>query len=905
MGLCLLLRLARRPWRVLTAGAVLLCVALALLRLQPAALHAFELDPALASFVPDRGVALGRFERARKRFGDDDVLLVVWQSAQLFTAEGLGRLQALSLALEGLPGVLAVDSLATALAVRAADGLIEIDTVLAAAPTDDEAAAAVRDAVLANPLLRGGLVASDGSATLLAVAFDRTLDAPQLFELVDTIGALSREHAGDIDQWLTGPADVRIEISRLLRADLARILPLAIGVSVLLAALATRTLGGLVMPVVVTGAAVVGTLALFVWLGHAFNFVTVLIVSVIFIVGFAYSVHMVAAVDEAVSGGLPSPQAVVRALRETAGTITLNAALEVIGFLSFAISGIPAIREFGLFSAFGIALAWLGALVLVPAGCSVFGARGRASRADALLPRWALRLARFDLRHRRRILYVGLLGVLVAAALSTRIVVGTDYLRVPPASSGIADGFARAADVFGGLTPVRIVIETDIPGAFKDPTQLGRVEALQRWLAAQPEVGQVSSLVHYLGVLYRAFVPDAPPETRVPPSRELADQLLLLGAGNDVERYADRRFSTTVLLVRARPSATAELAPLIARIEERLQSLPAHLRGHVTGSAVLPADAIDDIIYGEMISLGTTALIIFGVLAWLFSSFRVGALALLPNLMPIVAFFGVLGATGIALDVTTSLVAPIVLAIVIDDTVHFMARYNAEARHSASEALGLERAMVATMRPVAYSTIGLFCGFLALGASELRNEALFGLPAAGTMLLAWFLDLSFTPALASRMRFVTLWDTLSVDLGCRDPQRTIPLFHGLTARQARTAAVLGSILDFEPGQPLLRHGKEAREIFVVIEGEAVARVPQAEGDSEVRRFHRGDLIGAASLFHGRHFAYVEAVGPVRALRLGKACLGRIQLRYPRIGAQLYRNLSAIMAERLADVAVRL
>lgn len=186
-----------------------------------------------------------------------------------------------------------------------------------------------------------------------------------------------------------------------------------------------------------------------------------------------------------------------------------------------------------------------------------------------------------------------------------------------------------------------------------------------------------------------------------------------------------------------------------------------------------------------------------------------------------------------------------------------------------------------------------------------RNEALFGILAAGTMLLAWLLDLTFTPALASPMRFVTLWDTLSVDLGCKEPQKTIPLFHGLSARQACTAALLGSILPIDAGQRLLRQGDEAREIFVVIEGELVAHVSHDDGDSELRRFHQGDLIGAASLFQGRHFANVEALGPVRVLRLGEACLGRIQARYPRIGAQLYRNLSAIMAERLADLAIRL
>jgi uncharacterized protein len=266
--------------------------------------------------------------------------------------------------------------------------------------------------------------------------------------------------------------------------------------------------------------------------------------------------------------------------------------------------------------------------------------------------------------------------------------------------------------------------------------------------------------------------------------------------------------------------------------------------------------------------------------------------------------FGILGLTGIELDVTTSLVAPIVLAIVIDDTVHFLLRFNREARQAASESVGVERALSATFRPVAYSTLGLVAGFLALGASELTNQVEFGLLAAAVMMIAWLLDLTFTPALASRLRFVTLWETLAIDLGCREPQASIPLFQGLSARQAKTAAILGSLRSFAPGERIFAVGDEAKEIYVVIEGEVVARVPHDDGDTELRHLTRGELIGAASLFHGRHFANVDAVGPVRMLRLGETCLGHIQRRYPRIGAQLYRNLSAIMAARFADMAVR-
>lgn len=861
-----------------------------------------QLDPALPALVPDSGDAVAFYEQFRRRHGDDDLLIAVWRSPRLFTPEVLAQLREFTARVERLPGVLRAYGFANAPAVRVDEGVIEIDAWLREVPAAPAPLAALRERALADPLIGGNLLARNGEATLLAIEFDRELSPEGLIALADQVAAVSRETAGEIEHFLTGPAYVRIEISRFLRTDLARVLPIAIGGTLLVAGLAMRTLHGLVLPLLVTLGAMTTTVALFLRLGYAFNFVTVLVVPVIFIVGFAYSVHMVTAIDERLEGGETPVRAASLALRAVAGTLTMNAGLELVGFLSFLTSAIPAIRVFGAFAAVGIVVSWLGALCFVPAVLSLHAVRPARRSGRGWLGACAARVVAFDLRHRRLLLFGMPLTVLLVAAASTRIEVGTDYLAVLPERTGVARDFAQASTDFGGLVPVQVVIESDVPNLFKDPAQLAVILELQRWLAAQPEVGGVTSLVDYLAVLHRAFVPAA--GSALPASRELTDQLLLLGAGNEVERFADVRFASTVLQVRAKPAASAELAALIERMEARFKELPSHMRGRVTGSAVLLVDAIDDITWGQLSSLATTALVIYAVLALIFGSLRVGALALLPNLMPIAVFFGVLGLTGLPLDVTTSLVAPIVLAIVIDDTVHFLARFNAEARRSADETTGLGRAMDATVRPVAFSTAGLIVGFLALSASELNNQAVFGCLAAFTMLVAWLIDLSFTPALASRMRFVTLWDTLSVDLGCAAPQDTIPLFHGLSARQAKTAAVLGAMLEFGPGERVQRHGGEAREIFVVVEGDLVARVPHEDGATEIRRFTRGDLIGVASLFQGRHFADVEALSKVRVLRLREACLRRIQARYPRIGAQLYRNLSAIIAQRLADVVVR-
>jgi CRP-like cAMP-binding protein len=138
---------------------------------------------------------------------------------------------------------------------------------------------------------------------------------------------------------------------------------------------------------------------------------------------------------------------------------------------------------------------------------------------------------------------------------------------------------------------------------------------------------------------------------------------------------------------------------------------------------------------------------------------------------------------------------------------------------------------------------------------------------------------------------------LTLDLG-DDPQRSIPLFNGLSKHQARVAALMTSLRHFPAGHKLIRTGDEGQEMFVVIHGKMAATVPSRAGDVCVQ-LARGDVVGEVGLFHGRRSADVDTVSEVTLMRLTLENLERLRRRYPRIGAQLYRNLNHVLAERLA------
>ncbi len=207
---------------------------------------------------------------------------------------------------------------------------------------------------------------------------------------------------------------------------------------------------------------------------------------------------------------------------------------------------------------------------------------------------------------------------------------------------------------------------------------------------------------------------------------------------------------STLLQVRTRVAASADLNRLSDRIENRLRELSPDLRGYVTGSSYLIARTLDDVTRGQVLSLSAALIPIYLVLAAMFRSFKLAAVALVPNVLPILAFFGILGWSGVTLNLTTSLVASVVLGIAVDDSIHFFARLRETARHTGGERAALGNALAVVVRPVSFTTAGLSLGFATLVVGELRSQAEFGLLAALTLVITWLLDLTFTPALARR-----------------------------------------------------------------------------------------------------------------------------------------------------------
>jgi hypothetical protein len=324
----------------------------------------------------------------------------------------------------------------------------------------------------------------------------------------------------------------------------------------------------------------------------------------------------------------------------------------------------------------------------------------------------------------------------------------------------------------------------------------------------------------------------------------------------------------------------------------------------LTGTLVLMTGTTSDIVAGQIKSLTLALGVIFIVMALMFLSAKVGFLAILPNVLPIVIFFGVMGWLGVLLNVGTSLIAAIALGIAVDSTIHYMARLNLELQGETDQAAALVRTVRTVGVPIVYTTVALFFGFLTFGLSSFVPIQNFGILAGVTMATSLGANLVLLPALLATTKIITLWDLLGVKLG-DDPARTIPLFAGLRPAQARIVVLMGQMRRFAPGETIVRQGERGDEMFVLIQGTTEVWAGNGRERRHIAFHRRGDVFGEMGLVrHDERSADVVATDQVEVLAVDGRFLERIQRRYPRIAAKVFLNLTRILSDRLQRMTER-
>jgi predicted RND superfamily exporter protein len=590
------------------------------------------------------------------------------------------------------------------------------------------------------------------------------------------------------------------------------------------------------------------------------------------------------------------------------------------------VNRIPAIWELGAFAAIGVIFLTAVCLTFLPASLAMLSVEKVAVRArdgSPALERTLIRLARHVASSQGMIALAAAAVALVALVGLRRIQVDSDFLLYFNRRAEVRQASEIINAEIVGTNPFYVVIQAPQSGGIRQWQTLWYINQLQEFLKSLPDITSSISIVDYLELLESGLqksqtgdlvidewgeIVDAPAPKKFWDDPAQLDPVLKMVATSP-ETFATvvtPDFRLANVLVRTRLSGSREIEHTLDTIRRWIAGhFPAEYPVRLTGNLVLMTGTTSEVVRGQVESLALAFGVIFLVLAGMFLSFRIGLLAILPNVLPVLVFFGLMGWLGIMLNVGTSLIPTIALGIAVDSTVHYMARLNRELRGEVDQAAAIRRTLATVGQPIVYTTVALVLGFLTFAFSSFVPIQSFGVLSSVTLAAGLGANLVLLPALLSTVRIITLWDLVGVKLG-REPTREIPLFGGLRPSQARVVVLMGEVRQYQPGETIVRQGDQGSHMYVVLSGRTEAWAQSPDGTRHRLGEHRrGDVFGEMALVRrGERTADVIASTAVEALAVDERFLERIQRRYPRVASKVFLNLTKILSDRLERTNAR-
>ncbi|MFO0576770.1 MAG: MMPL family transporter [Polyangia bacterium] len=453
-------------------------------------------------FLPQGDTDVAVFKDVAKRFGALRVALIGVRprdGGSVFRSDLLRRIDRLSRALENSEGVDRVLSLTKMTDMVPSDFGVEIKPLVPPEiPEDAAALKAIEQRALSQPTIRGNIVSADGTAALVMVFL---VEGQKTQALTDKARALSQKELAPVAELYFGGAPFAgPAIYDDTQQDVRRLTPLSLILFFGVVLLAFRDAVPVALTVVTVGlsaALVLGGMGL---LGEPFTVVTGTLPLVFFASGSQYAIHILGRyyLIRAEQPRLSPLDAAVAALRIAGPPVTVAAVNCCLGFLSFLVMNISAMRAFGVACSLGVVLCWLLSVTVLPSVAAAWpgsGGKGHV-RFTAL---GGLLQAVFDFAQRRRWLVVGASGLLalLCAGGMTRVQVRMEpraFFR-PGSEPALAQEFLDTR--FGGAQFAQVVVEGDL----KDPRTLQELRRLTAFARALPGVTQVQSIVQPLALV--------------------------------------------------------------------------------------------------------------------------------------------------------------------------------------------------------------------------------------------------------------------------------------------------------------------------------------------------------------------------------------------------------------------
>jgi len=739
-----------------------------------------QMDVSPLGFVAHESQERRDFAEARKYFGPDDFLLIAVvcppasnssaSTAQdvIFAPANLQRLRKLHEQIEQTSGVAEVVSLVNVPYARSLNDRVSVEKVVPESLDDQNRLAEARSVATTDRLFVGNLVSADAQTAALNVLLGSDLPTPrrheitkQLYKLAHNSGFSRVYFAGDpFSQW-TGTESIK--------TDLTVFLPLTVALIALLMWLCFRSLVAVALPLLTIGIGLLWLLGLMAYFSAPFTILALMLPTLMLAIGCSYMIHVINQIgianlqepslkkspesdsSQARLGHKDSLKRIQEAMEFINLPVIVSALTIIAGFLSLAFTEIPAIRSTAIYAALGAAFTMILSLSFIPAVLAILPSRAINFRVGlkGKMVKFLEDTGLWATSHQKLLYVLTAIIVIVSLIGVTRIKIDIDYFHFSRPDSETTVGLAEINRLLSGGITFDIIIEGKQAGDIENPDVLNRIAELQKYVEqhknpAGQGIDRSLSVVDFIKHLNRAFHNNHSQDYAIPTDENIISELL--SDRDQLKGFISEDGRIARVLVRSNLSGSQAMAGAIRDVEKRGRELLPEFRVFTTGTFVLLNRTSDQIAGEQEQSIIIALVTIFLMLALLFRSLRVGLTALIPNLIPVLFFFGFMGWQGIELNLTTSLVASVVLGLAVDNAVQFIVRFRRVQSPDSPLRTAIVESMRLSGRPIIYANIALAATFAIFTVSSFQPVSSFGLLSAVTIIGCLIEDLVLLPS---------------------------------------------------------------------------------------------------------------------------------------------------------------
>ena len=492
-------------------------------------------------------------------------------------------------------------------------------------------------------------------------------------------------------------------------------------------------------------------------LHYEITILTALIPPLIIVIGIPNCIFLINKYQQEIKKHGNQAKSLQRVITKVGNATLMTNVTTASGFATFILTDSQLLREFGVVASINILAIFVLSLLIIPVIYSYLKPP-RDRHLKHLNTRWIGGFVDWMenmVRNHRIAIYISSLGLLILSIIGIyTIKVSGSILEDMPQETQFYKDVKFFEREFDGVMPLEIMIDTKRPKGVLKLSTLKRMNDLESKIEEIPELSKPLSINRLVKYSKQAYYNGNPKYYQLPTSQEqnfiMPYAKGLSSSEGIMQSYVDSTGQYARITTFMKDVGTEKMEEIENDLLPEIEKIFPSERYEVslTGKALLFQKGTSYLVRNLIISLGLAILLIAGLMAWMFRSFRMILISLVPNLLPLIVTAGVMGFLGVPIKPSTILVFSIAFGISVDDTIHFLAKYRQELKANNWK---IKRSVYAALRETGvsmfYTSIVLFFGFSVFMISSFGGTVALGGLVSATLLFAMLSNLLLLPSL--------------------------------------------------------------------------------------------------------------------------------------------------------------